>query len=143
MSLDDATAIVDGVRPEGADWADGYPTDGTLVAAALVVVADRNGDGLHPWDVFQVVRDGRVVGGVGFIEEPDAEGAVRIGFGETEEARRYDDVANALGVLIAHAREHGAALIRAEAGTSRAREVLVKAGLREVGAEDGVHHFEA
>lgn len=136
--------MVDGTRPEDADWADGYPSDATLVAAALLVVAEREGRDLGPWGVFQVTRDGRVVGGMGFIEGPDDSGAVRVGFSETDAAREHDDVANALAVLIAHAREHGATEIHAEAGTPRAAEVLAAAGMREVHAEqNGVRHFVA
>lgn len=143
MSLQDAAAIMEGTRPPGADWADGYPSDASLVAAAIVVVAERDGRDLGPWGVFQVVRDGRVVGGMGFIEGLDAAGCVRIGFTETEAARRSDDVVNALAVLIGHAKEHGATRVLAEAGTPRAAEVLAGAGMHEVGAEDGVRHFEA
>lgn len=141
MSLPEAAAIMDGVRPEGADWADGYPAESTLVAAALLIVADRDGRDLGPWGVFQVVRDGRVVGGMGFIEGPDADGAVHIGFSQTDEAG--EDVVIALRQLIAHARRHGATLIRAEAGEPRQIEALLAAGMREVGLDHGVHLFEA
>ncbi len=134
--------MVDGTRPEDADWAEGYPSDATLVAAALVVVADRDGRELAPWGIFQVVRDGRVVGGMGFIEGPDEAGAVRVGFSETEAAREHEDVVNALAVLIAHAREHGATRILAEAGTPRAVEVLRAPGCTSCEAErNGVRHF--
>ncbi len=67
-----------------------------------------------------------------------------MGFSETDAAREHDDVTNALAVLIAHAREHGATKVLAEAGTPRAAEVLAGAGMHEVEAErNGVRHFVA
>lgn len=137
MSLDDAVAITEGVRPDGADWAEGYPAEATLVAAAMVLVADREDRELAPWGVFQAVRDGQVVAGLGFIGLPDADGVVRIGFSETSAAG--DDMAVALAELIAHARAHGATGLVADAATARAAEVLTAAGMRE--ASPG--HFEA
>lgn len=143
MSLVDAQAITEGVRPADVDWAPGYPFEATLVAAAMVMVADRDGRDLGPWGIFQVIRGGQVVAGMGFVEGPDPMGAVRIGFSETDAAREHGDTPRALAELIAHARAHGATSIRAEAGSPRAAVVLGDAGMREVGAEDGVRHFEA
>lgn len=143
LSVADAATMLDGGVPAGARWAEGYPADSTLIAAAIVVTSAREGRDLGPWAIFQVLRDGVVVGGMGFIEGPDATGAVRIGFSETAQARAAGCAAEGLTALIAYAREHGATLVRAEAGHPRLAEVFAAAGMRATGEDDGVVHFEA
>lgn len=136
-----ANALIEGRVPEGADHADGYPSDATLIAAAIVVVAAREGRDLGPWQLFQVLREGRVVGGMGFIEGPDGDGAVRIGFSETPEAAAEGYSAEGLAALIAYAHEQGATSVRAEAGHPRLAAVFADAGMRVTDETDGVTHF--
>src|SRR3954469_14815232 len=86
LSLPDAAALVNGHQPDTARWADGYPTDGTLVAAGFVVTAEAEGRPLGPWGTYQIVRrsDGVVVGDCGFLSAPDSHGFVHVGYGIAE-----------------------------------------------------------
>src|SRR3954451_15473889 len=86
LSLGDAAAMVNGHQPEDARWVAGYPTDGTLVAAGLVVTAEAEGRPLGPWTTYQMVRsaDGSVIGDCGFLGPPDAQGHVHVGYGVAE-----------------------------------------------------------
>lgn len=143
LSLDDAAAMLEGSTPPGADWAAGYPSDATLVAAAIVTTAAAEGRVLAPWCLFQVQHEGRVVAGMGFVEGLDAQGAVQIGFSETDEAREKGLTAEGLAALIAYAREQGAGLVRAEAGSDAVAEVLREAGMEPAETQGGITLFVA
>lgn len=143
-----AAAIMDGQRPAGANWAEGYPADSTLVAAAMLVTAAAEGRDLGPWTVYQVVRaaDDRVLAGIGFFEPPDADGVVHIGFSETAEARAGDALPEAVAALAAFAAEQpGVRAVRADTAPTnrRAVAVLEAAGMRQIGADHRLIYFEA
>jgi hypothetical protein len=138
LSEADAQAMLEGRIPEGADWADGYPAEGTLVAAAMIVAAEGS---LEPWTMFQAQRAGRVVCGLGFIEGPDASRVVRIGFSETEESRADGYTAEALAGLVAFAHQQGATAVEAETADPRRAEVLREAGLEQVAVCGGLVQF--
>jgi RimJ/RimL family protein N-acetyltransferase len=140
LSPDDAQAMLEGRTPDGADWAPGYPADGTLVAAAMIVAAEGT---LEPWTMFQATRDGRVVCGLGFIEGPDADGAVRIGFSETAESRAAGYTAEALAALVSFAHAQGATAVRADTADPRRASVLREAGLEQVAVCGGLVQFAA
>ena len=143
MSRQHAEAMLEGQTPPGADWADGYPADATLIAAAMVVTAAREGRDLGPWQIYQVVREGQVIAGMGFIEGADDGGEALIGFSETEVARDGRYTEEALAALIDHGRRHGARRIRAEADHPRVAEVLASAGMSPTGSDDGLTRFVA
>lgn len=143
LSVGDAASMLEGRTPSGADWAEGYPSDATLVAAAIVTTAEAEGRDLSPWTLFQVQHEGRVVAGMGFVQGPDASGAVQVGFSETEEARANGFTPEGLAALIAYAYEHGATKVRAEAGSGSIAAVLREAGMTPVQEHDGVTLFEA
>src|SRR3954453_752086 len=86
LSLGDPATIVNGHQPDTARWADGYPTDGTLVAAGFVVTAEAEGRPLGPWGTYQMVRrsDATVIGDCGFICPPDARGHIHVSYGVCE-----------------------------------------------------------
>jgi RimJ/RimL family protein N-acetyltransferase len=140
LSVEEAEAIVAGRRREA--YADGYPADGTLVAAAIVIAS---GGTLGPWTMYQarLRENDRVVAGLGFIDPPDDDGHVRIGFSETEEARAGEYAAEALEALIAFARSSGAAKVTAETADPRYAEVFLAAGMQQVSVCGGLRHFEA
>jgi GNAT superfamily N-acetyltransferase len=140
LAVDEAKAILEGRR--AADYTDGYPSDGTLVGAAIVIAA---GEGLGPWTIYQArLRDGdRVVMGLGFIDPLDVDGRVRIGFSETDEARAEGYAAEALEALVAFAKREGATFVRAETADPRAADVFLEAGLAQVAVCGGLRQFEA
>lgn len=148
LGLADAAAIVHGHRPPGARWADGYPTDATLVVAGLVVTAEGDGaGGLGPYRGYQVVRrdDGMVIGDCGFLGPPDARGEVHVGFGVAEVAGGYRLAGEALQGLIAwaHRQEQVERVVAEAAPTNIASlRVLEQAGMRRVGEESGIVVFE-
>lgn len=148
LSTEAADAILHGERPAGADWAEGYPADSTLVAAGIVVTAAREGHDLGPWTIYQVIRaaDGRVLAGLGFLGPPDADGAVHIGFSETREARAEGAVAEAVAALAAWAVKHpDVTMVRADTAVTnvRAVQVLEAAGMRRVHTDGALHHYVA
>jgi RimJ/RimL family protein N-acetyltransferase len=104
----------------------------------------KTGGALSPWTMYQARRreDHRVVVGLGFIDPPDDDGRVRVGFSETEEARAEGYAAEALGALIAFAREQGATTI-ADTADPRVAEVYLAAGMNPVGICGGLRQFEA
>jgi RimJ/RimL family protein N-acetyltransferase len=138
MTAEEAESILAGHRSEC--YADGYPSDGTLVAAAIVL---KSGDELGPWTMYQArTREGdRVVAGLGFIDPPDAEGRVRVGFSETAEAQAEGYAAEALAALIAFAHERGAKVV-ADTADARVAEVFSDAGMSPVGICGGLRQFE-
>jgi hypothetical protein len=142
LSLANADAILHGIVPGSANWAPGYPTEGTLVGAGIVVTAAAEGVDLGPWTFYQAVRDGRVVGGVGFHARP-VNGRVPLGYGATDEADAEDLMPEALGALVSLARSQGVVAF-ADAAEANARriEILGRAGLRRAPARDGIVLFE-
>jgi len=147
LSLDHAEAILDGRRPDGANWADGYPTDSSLVAAGYAVTAAAEGHELGPWTVYQVIRrsDDRVLAGMGFFGPP-AGGAVHVGFSESDEARADGATPEALSALIAFARRQaGVERVCADTAVTNRRvaEVLEGAGMRRTGSDGELVFYEA
>ncbi|MEA2127064.1 MAG: hypothetical protein QOI80_3846 [Solirubrobacteraceae bacterium] len=112
------------------------------MAAAIVAAA---GDDLGPWTMYQARRkdSDRVVMGLGFIEPPDGDGRVRIGFSETDEARADALAPEALEALVAFAKHEGATFVSAETADPRAAEVFLEAGLTQVAVCGGLRQFEA
>ncbi|HVL94892.1 MAG TPA: GNAT family N-acetyltransferase [Solirubrobacteraceae bacterium] len=148
LSVTDAHALVNGHRPGADSWADGYPTDGTLVAAGLVVTAHATEGGLGRWGVYQMVRraDGVILGDCGFLGPPDHRGCVHVGYGLAEPERDHDYAVEALAALVAWARAQPEAtrVLADVAPTNLATvRVLEAAGLRRAGADDRLVYYEA
>lgn len=149
LSLDTATAIVNGHRPENANWAPGYPTDSALVAAGLVLAADAENRPLEPWGAFQIVvrGDRRVVGGCGFVMgPPDARGHVQIGFSIADSERGEGYATEAVAALIAFARSQpGVTRVLADTACTNAGSIRVfeAAGMRRAGSDGELVFFEA
>ncbi|MDP9293732.1 MAG: GNAT family N-acetyltransferase, partial [Actinomycetota bacterium] len=49
LGVEEAVALVDGRGGSGRTWAPGYPDDGALVAAGLVMTAAKHGRDLGPF----------------------------------------------------------------------------------------------
>jgi RimJ/RimL family protein N-acetyltransferase len=141
LGVEEAVALVDGRGSERREWAAGYPDDGALVAAGLVMTAAQRGRDLGPFGTYQIVRraDGSVIGACGFLGPPDETGAVSVGFGLAESARGQGYATEALkGLLDWASGQEGLTCVLAD--TSRAnvasQRAMQRAGMHCVG-EDG------
>jgi RimJ/RimL family protein N-acetyltransferase len=133
LAAADAAAMVEGVRPEGANWCEGYPMEGTLVAAGMLLKAEAEGQPFGPFVSHQIVRvaDGMVIGDVGFDGPPDADGDLHIGCGLCVPARGQGYAREAVRALIdwAH-RQPGIRYVNAEAATPEAKRLLRAVGMQ-------------
>ena len=148
LPVEHAKAIVHGDRPPDARWAPGYPTDGTLVGASLVVTAEAEGQDLGPWTTYQIVRrsDGRVVGDCGFFGPPDENGDVQLAYGICVPERGQGYAGEAVKALIAWARTHGSVRrILADAARTNLDSILVmeRAGMERVANDEQFVYYAA
>lgn len=121
---------------------DGYPADGTLVTAAMVVTGLGGGYAASGFTAYQVVReeDGLVIGDVGFIGPPDDDGVVTIDFSLAPAARGHGYATEAVAALVAWALEQsGVSAVEAdtEDGHVPSQGVLDRCGLTVVARRDG------
>ena len=147
LQLPDATAMVNGHRPVRARWADGYPTDGTLVAAGFVVTAEAEGRPLGPWGVYQIVRreDDVVIGDCGFLGPPDHHGWVHLGIGLIDAEEHHDLAVEAFRALIdwAKSQPECTRVMADAAHTNHAYiQVMEGAGLRRAGSDGRLVYYE-
>lgn len=102
MTAAETRALLDGAEIAGVAFHDGYPTDGTLVAAAMI--ARLLEDGVDPghFGQYMVVReaDGQVIGDIGFHSPPDEHGDVSLGFGIVPGARGQGYASEALAGML-------------------------------------------
>jgi RimJ/RimL family protein N-acetyltransferase len=147
LELPYAAAVVNGHRPVGARWADGYPTDGTLVAAGFVVTAEAEGRPLGPWGIYQMVRrsDDVVVGDCGFLGPPDEHGWVHAGFGISNPREHAPLAVEALAAIVrwAKAQPECTRVMADAACTNHVKiQVLEDAGLRRAGSDGSLVYYE-
>lgn len=140
--VDWATATVaqaGGGRP--ADWADDFPTPGSVTAAELAAVPaaaesmaiETGVFGLH-WIVERAT--GRVVGEIGCLDGPDATGAVEIGFALAPSGRRRGLAGEAVRQVVDQLGDDGRAERLVATTTIRNRDaqaVLTRAGFQLTG----------
>jgi RimJ/RimL family protein N-acetyltransferase len=141
LGIEDAVALVEGRHPNGRPWAPGYPDDGALLSAGFVVTAAQGGCELGSFGTYEIVRrrDGAAIGACGFLGPPDETGAVQVGYGLAESARRQGYATEALRGLLGWARsQNGLTCVLADTTRSnvRSQRVMERAGMRRVG-EDG------
>lgn len=141
LEVEDAVALVDGRHPEGRPWAPGYPDDGALVAAGLVVSAAQRGSDLGGFGTYQIVRrsDGSVIGACGFFGPPEDTGAVHAGYALADSARGHGYATEALcGLLEWASTQDGLTCVLADTTRSNvaSQKVMERAGMRRMG-EDG------
>lgn len=143
-----AAAIVGGNRPPGARWALGYPTEGTLVAASLVVTAENEGRPLGIFGSYQVIHreTDLVVGDCGFYGPPNGDGEVRIAFGTCPSQQRRGYAREALQGLIRWALKQDG-VDRVIADTARTNiasiRVMETAGMRRTRSDESLVYYEA
>jgi RimJ/RimL family protein N-acetyltransferase len=148
LALPIAAAIVAGVRPPGVRWALGYPTDGTLIGAGLIVTAHNKGHDLGPFGTYQVIYRDRdvIVGDCGFEGPPNSEGEIRIAVGTAISQRRRGYAREAAQGLIRWALERDD-IVRVIADTARTNApsigVMETAGMRRYRADESLVYYEA
>ena len=141
LEPDVARGLATGVNVNGHVWAAGYPMASSMLRAELTAAAAAHRRPLGEFGTYQVVRrsDGAVIGDAGFLGPPDATGAVSVGCGIIEGARRRGYATEALGALLEWAREQ-TGLTCVLADTTRAnlggQRLLERAGMHKIG-EDG------
>lgn len=116
LAVATAARIIAGRR--GVDWAEGFPQEGDLSIARVVLASALGGrstdvaleppDSLGAWGPWGLWRDGRLVGTAGFHGPPD-EGTVEIGYGVVEEHRGRGLATQAVTALLGFARQEGIA----------------------------------
>ena len=148
LSLADAASMVNGHVPPGARWTVGYPTERTLVRALMVLTAHDQGHDPGPFTGYQVVRrdDGTVLGDCGFDAPPDGEGTVHVGVGIAFSERHRGYASEALRAVIDWARDRPEVTrVRADAhrGNFETIRDLERAGMRRVGRDERLIHYEA
>jgi RimJ/RimL family protein N-acetyltransferase len=149
MTVGDAAAIVNGRAPSpGRTFAPGYPDEGTLVRAGMVLAAAREGWDPGPFRVYEILcrEHGTVIGSCGFHSPPNDEGLVRVGCSLAESARGQRYGGEALGALVGFARSC-ASVRRMVAEVTRAnvagQKALERAGLRLQRAEGQLLYYAA
>jgi len=141
LEPESARELAAGTSRNGRMWAPGYPMAASLLRAELTAAAAASGRPLGGFGTYQVVRreDGMVIGDVGFLGPPDATGAVHVGCGITEGARRQGYATEALTALLAWARgQSGLTCVLADTTRSNVggQRLLERVGMHPIG-EDG------
>jgi RimJ/RimL family protein N-acetyltransferase len=118
-------------RTRATDW----PHDDT--ADALRPLADypeQTGEG-----TFLVLRDGVVVGDVGWFGPPDEDGECEIGYGLAPSARRQGVATEAVGLLVQWVQAQGVRSVRAEVLPDNAPSLALMArlGFTDIGQRAG------
>ena len=117
---------------------EGYPTDGDLVMARLVVEGHLPAGEWGPWQIRERAS-GLLIGGAGFKGAPDEAGTVEIGYGLAPAAQGRGFATEAAIALVSHVLAHGARAVRAEVqtGHTASERVVTRAGFT-AGESDGV-----
>lgn len=148
LPLDEAEALVHGHRPATANWADDYPTEGTLVAASMIIAAEAEGRPLGDFTIFQIRRrdNTRAIGGCGFmLGPPNSSGHVHIGFSMVPSERLHGYEAEAVGAMVTWARKQpDVTRVLAETACTNVDGIAVyqAAGMRRAGSDGDLVHFE-
>jgi RimJ/RimL family protein N-acetyltransferase len=148
LDVEEAVALVDGRGGSGRLWAPGYPDDGALVAAGLVMTAAKQGRDLGPFGTYEIIRrrDGAVIGAAGFVGPPDDTGAVRVGYGLAESARGHGYATEALRGLLDWARgQDGLTCVLADTTRTNvaSQRVMERAGMSRIGEEGELLYYMA
>jgi ribosomal-protein-alanine N-acetyltransferase len=146
VPLTEVLAILDGQPVEGANWAVGYPFDGTMSGAKLVRRMVETGTYRPGFGIYQIAlrETGCVVGDIGFHAAPDENGSVEIGYGLVEAYRHQGIATEATQALVSWAlNQAGITEVRAETdkGHAASQRVLVKTGFHEVGSGGDTDRF--
>ncbi|GAA2151670.1 hypothetical protein GCM10009760_47320 [Kitasatospora kazusensis] len=128
------------------NWAPDYPAEGERTGARMFAnAAEAYGDP-HPFGGYEIRRasDGLAIGGIGFHGGPDEDGAVEIGYGLAESARRQGYAVEAVRRMIELAREQGVAkfLGNTDLDNIPSQRVMLSAGLSFVREDEQLKYYE-
>lgn len=148
LPLHDATDVVAGRTPLGQRWADGYPLDGTIAAAKMLLRAAAAGSLREGFGMYQIVEadSGLTVGDIGFHAPPDEAGRAEIGYGICPAFRGRGLVSHALRMLVKWTFEQPGIqelVAQTEEGHVASRRVLDAAGFALVAVSDGMCRYRA
>lgn len=148
LELIDAAATKDCARIAGLGYqaSDEWPEEN--LADALPVFRELinvNGiDGFNSWLIL-LGSDRRIIGSVGFLDRPDVDGVVELGFGLVPSMRGHGFCTEAVKALSFWGiRQNGVSLISAHCDYNNdlSANVLRRAGFRETGRDDGLIDWE-
>ncbi|HMC41212.1 MAG TPA: GNAT family N-acetyltransferase [Acidimicrobiales bacterium] len=144
-----ARRVTRGRRDPRADppWAPGYPMEGDQRAAQaylrqLPVIGGAART--QPFGYYQIVLDGRVVGGIGF-HGPPRDGLVEIGYGVVPDERGHGVATAALALILDVAA--GFEQVKRVCGRTTpdnvaSQRVMLKTGMQPAGRDPDFLHFE-
>lgn len=112
------TGDIDGPAVEG------YPSDGDVVMARLVVDGYLPAGEWGPWRI-RLASTQQLIGTAGFKGAPSDEGIVEIGYGLAMAARGHGFATEAVLGLVGHARARGARTIIADTEPGNAASIAV------------------
>jgi RimJ/RimL family protein N-acetyltransferase len=140
VTLEQCTAFLRGDRNDQS-WAIGFPTDGDLRQAHLIVQhPERAVSPGNPWGPYTVIEKetGLCIGGIGFKGQPDAAGSVEIGYGVSSARQAQGFMTEAAGLVCQLASVLGARSVVAETDVVNiaSQRVLEKCGFRQFTSDD-------
>lgn len=130
-----------------APWADGYPLDGDSRACAAYVTQlpfDCGPQARSDFGYYQILEDGKVIGGIGFHGPPRA-GVAEVGYGVVPAVRGRGVATQALRLAVEIARCSGkvSRLVgRTTPDNLASQQVMRSVGMAVVGQDDEFLHFE-
>ena len=128
-------------------WADGYPLDGDSRACAAYVTQlplDGGPQARSDFGYYQILEDGKVIGGIGFHGPPRA-GVAEVGYGVVPAVRGRGVATQALRLAVEIARCSGkvSRLVgRTTPDNLASQQVMRSVGMEIVGQDDEFLHFE-
>ncbi len=149
LSRGEAERVVSRRRDSAVDlpWAAGYPLDGDVRAAASYashVPKEQGSSASNPFGYYQIVEDGRVIGGIGYHGPPQG-GVVEVGYGVVPAVRGRGVATSALRQLLEAAA--GLAEVKRVVGRTTednvaSQKVMLAVGMQLVGRDPDFLHFE-
>jgi RimJ/RimL family protein N-acetyltransferase len=146
IAVDDAKHLVAGEKLAGQRWADGYPLEGTLVAAGMLIRAAEKKAPAAGFGMYQIfdAASGLVVGDIGFHAAPDAHGTVEVGYGVATQYWGRGIASHALRTLTKWALSQPqvkTVIARTEVDYEASRRVLEAAGFDLVEIDQGTCRY--
>jgi RimJ/RimL family protein N-acetyltransferase len=135
LEVEEARALATGRNDGLLPAARGYPLEGTLASASMVLRRHDSRVDMGDYGSYQIVRrsDGLVVGDIGFHGPPDSRGAVTIGYGLAPEARGHGYATESLVALVEWAlAQPEVTAVNADANLDNvaSQRVMERAGMR-------------
>jgi RimJ/RimL family protein N-acetyltransferase len=135
-------------RHQPYQWAEGYPTEGTLIAGKAYMRQIDEKRWRPGFGMYQIVRrsDRTIIGDSGFLSAPDPQGRVALGYGLAPSARGHGYATEALIALTRWALDQpGIVVVTADTSHDnvKSQAVMERAGFREVRSDEELRYYEA